>query len=73
MHLVDFRDAAEFEARVAEKLCDPAWNYAVEEYYQGLAFPYRKLPAEKVLKLARLEVEQEMIDEGNRRKNSKEK
>lgn len=60
----DYRDAAEFEARVAAKLCDPAWNYAVEEYYQGLAFPYRKLPASRVLKEARLAVEAEMIAEG---------
>ena len=29
----DYMDAAEFEARVAKKLCDPFWNYAVAERY----------------------------------------
>ena len=60
----DYRDAAEFEARVAKKLCDPFWNYAVAERYFELALPYRRLPADFVLKHARLEVEAEMIAEG---------
>lgn len=60
----DFRDAAEFEARVARKLCDPFWNYVVAEQYFELALPYRRLPAAFVLKTARLEVEAEMIAEG---------
>ena len=60
----DFRDAAKFEARVAKKLCDPFWNYAVAKRYFELALPYRRLPADFVLKHARLEVEAEMIAEG---------
>lgn len=60
----DFRDVAEFEARVAKKLCDPFWNFAIAEQYFQLALPYRRLPAAFVLKHARLEVEAEMIAEG---------
>lgn len=60
----DYMDAAEFEARVAKKLCDPFWNYAVTERYFELALPYRRLPASVVLKAARLEVEVDMIEAG---------
>lgn len=60
----DYIDVAEFEARVAKKLCDPFWNYAVAERYFELALPYRRLPAAFVLKHARLAVEREMIAEG---------
>lgn len=60
----DYHDAAEFEARVAKKLCDPFWNYAVAERYFELALPYRRLPAAVLLKAARLEVEADMIREG---------
>lgn len=60
----DIRDAAEFEARVAKKLCDHFWNYAIAERYFELALPYRRLPADFVLKHARLDVEAEMIAEG---------
>lgn len=60
----ELEDAAEFEARVARKLCDPFWNYVVAEQYFDLALPYRRLPASVVLKAARLEVEREMIAEG---------
>lgn len=60
----DYRDAAIFEARVAKKLCDPFWNYAVTERYFELALPYRRLPASVVLKAARLEVEVDMIEAG---------
>ena len=60
----DFCDAAEFEARVAKKLCDPFWNYVVTERYFELALPYRRLPAAVSMKAARLEVEADMVREG---------
>lgn len=60
----ELEDAAGFEARVAKKLSDPFWNYAVAERYFELALPYRRLPAAVLLKAARLEVEADMIREG---------
>lgn len=61
----ELEDAAGFEARVAKKLSDPFWNYAVAERYFELALPYRRLPAAVLLKAARLEVEADMIRESN--------